>query len=323
MVKLEGVINEVGNMVVSGCDIKNAMWIVLSRYELTEKSTELSCKNDNIFYLNKFLNTKRMEGLSEKTLEQYKRENERFFLYCNKSIFEITKDDVRIYLAILQTKRKISMTTSVNIKRFLSSFYNWLNDEGIIQKSPTRNLNIKCSKTIRVPFTDRELDVIRNANLSVRDKAIVELFISTGCRVEEMANIHISDINWYEKSILITGKGNKQRTVFFDDIAAMYLEKYLKTRDSYIDELFVSSKNKNKKLEKKSIECMVRKLGRANKIKAYPHKFRRTFATRALRNGMPITTLSKLMGHEKIETTMLYCQIDNLQIKMSYLQSAR
>lgn len=323
MVKLEDVINEVNNMMVSGCDIKNAMWVVLSRYELAEKSTELSCKNDNIFYLSKFLNTKRMEGLSEKTLEQYKRENERFFLYCNKAIFDITKDDVRTYLAILQTKRKISMTTSVNVKRFLSSFYNWLNDEGIIQKSPMRNLNIKCPKTTRIPFTDRKLDILRNTNLSIRDKAIVELFISTGCRVEEMANIHIPDINWYEKSILITGKGNKQRTVFFDDITAMYLERYLKIRDSNIDELFVSSKNSNKKLEKKSIECMVRKLGRINKIKAYPHKFRRTFATRALRNGMPIATLSKLMGHEKIETTMLYCQIDNSQIKMSYMQSTR
>ena len=264
-----------------------------------------------------------MEGLSEKTLEQYKRENERFFLYCNKAINDITKDDVRAYLAILQTKRKISMTTSVNVKRFLSSFYNWLNDEGIIQKSPTRNLNIKCPKTTRIPFTDRELDVLRNSNLSVRNKAIIELFISTGCRVEEMANIHISDINWYEKSILITGKGNKQRTVFFDDIAARYLEKYMKDRNSNIDELFISSKNSNKRLEKKSIECVVRKLGRTNKIKAYPHKFRRTFATRALRNGMSITTLSKLMGHEKIETTMLYCQIDNSQIKMSYMQSAR
>jgi site-specific recombinase XerD len=323
MVKLEDAINEVNNMVISGCDIKNAMWVVLSRYELVEKNTELSCKNDNIFYLSKFLNTKRMEGLSEKTLEQYKRENERFFLYCNKAIFDITKDDVRAYLAILQTKRKISMTTSVNVKRFLSSFYNWLNDEGIIQKSPTRNLNIKCPKTTRIPFTDRELDVLRNSNLSVRNKAIIELFISTGCRVEEMANIHISDINWYEKSILITGKGNKQRTVFFDDIAAMYLEKYMKDRNSNIDELFISSKNSNKRLEKKSIECVVRKLGRTNKIKAYPHKFRRTFATRALRNGMSITTLSKLMGHEKIETTMLYCQIDNSQIKMSYMQSAR
>lgn len=323
MVKLEDAINEVNNMVISGCDIKNAMWVVLSRYELVEKNTELSCKNDNIFYLSKFLNTKRMEGLSEKTLEQYKRENERFFLYCNKAIFDITKDDVRAYLAILQTKRKISMTTSVNVKRFLSSFYNWLNDEGIIQKSPTRNLNIKCPKTTRIPFTDRELDVLRNSNLSVRNKAIIELFISTGCRVEEMANIHISDINWYEKSILITGKGNKQRTVFFDDIAAMYLEKYMKDRNSNIDELFISSKNINKRLEKKSIECVVRKLGRTNKIKAYPHKFRRTFATRALRNGMSITTLSKLMGHEKIETTMLYCQIDNSQIKMSYMQSAR
>lgn len=323
MVKLEDAINEVNNMVISGCDIKNAMWVVLSRYELVEKNTELSCKNDNIFYLSKFLNTKRMEGLSEKTLEQYKRENERFFLYCNKAIFDITKDDVRAYLAILQTKRKISMTTSVNVKRFLSSFYNWLNDEGIIQKSPTRNLNIKCPKTTRIPFTDRELDVLRNSNLSVRNKAIIELFISTGCRVEEMANIHISDINWYEKSILITGKGNKQRTVFFDDIAAMYLEKYIKDRNSNIDELFISSKNSNKRLEKKSIECVVRKLGRTNKIKAYPHKFRRTFATRALRNGMSITTLSKLMGHEKIETTMLYCQIDNSQIKMSYMQSAR
>ena len=323
MVKLEDAINEVNNMVISGCDIKNAMWVVLSRYELVEKNTELSCKNDNIFYLSKFLNTKRMEGLSEKTLEQYKRENERFFLYCNKAIFDITKDDVRAYLAILQTKRKISMTTSVNVKRFLSSFYNWLNDEGIIQKSPTRNLNIKCPKTTRIPFTDRELDVLRNSNLSVRNKAIIELFISTGCRVEEMANIHISDINWYEKSILITGKGNKQKTVFFDDIAAMYLEKYMKDRNSNIDELFISSKNSNKRLEKKSIECVVRKLGRTNKIKAYPHKFRRTFATRALRNGMSITTLSKLMGHEKIETTMLYCQIDNSQIKMSYMQSAR
>ena len=323
MTKLEDVINEIENMVTNGNTIKDSLWVILGKYELTEKTTEMACKNDNLYYLQKFIMTKRMEGLSETTLEQYTRENKRFFLYCNKLVQEITKDDVRMYLAILQTKNKVNMTTASNAKRFLSSFYNWLNDEGIIAISPLRNLNLKCPKTARIPFTDRELDVLRNSQMSLRNKAMIELFISTGMRVGEMVGVHISDINWYDKSILITGKGNKQRMVFFDDITAMYLEKYINSRKSNTNYLLVSSKDKTKRLEKKAIQCVVRKLGHVNHIEAYPHKFRRTFATKALKNGMPITTLAKLMGHEKIETTMLYCQIDNTQLKMGYMQSAR
>lgn len=321
MVMLEDIINEVENMIVNGNTISDSLWVVLGKYELTEKITEVACKNDNLYYLQKFIVTKRMEGLSEMTLEQYARENKRFFSYCNKPVQEVTKDDVRMYLAILQTKNKVKMTTASNSKRFLSSFYNWLNDEGIITRSPLRNLNLKCPKTVRIPFTDRELDVLRNTPMSLRNKAMIELFISTGMRVGEMAGVHISDINWYDKSILITGKGNKQRIVFFDDVTAMYLEKYINSRKSNTNYLLVSSKNK--RLEKKAIQCIVRKLGQLNHIEAYPHKFRRTFATKALKNGMSITTLAKIMGHEKIETTMLYCQIDNTQLKMGYMQSVR
>ena len=319
MVKTEDVINNVLQLVEGGNDIKNALWIVLNGYTLTEKSHEIVCGNDNYTMLKKFIAIKKIEGKSEQTLKQYYRENNKFLLWCNKELNQVTKDDILGYLAQIQINKNISMTTVTNSKRFLSAFFNWLDDEGYITKSPTRNLkSIKCDKSVRKAFTDRELDQMRNHTKNARDKALVELLNSTGCRVSEIANINRSDINWNEKSILITGKGDKQRYVYFDDVAAMYLEEYLRSRSDSKKALFVSyNKNKNR-LQKSGIESVIRSLGNELNIHAYPHKFRRTYATRALSNGMSLSTLSKLMGHEKVDTTMIYCEINTKQISMDY-----
>lgn len=319
MIKTEDIINNVLQLVESGHDLKNSLWVVLNNYTFDTKSHELVCGNDNMFILKKFIAVKKIEGKSEQTLKQYIRENKRFLLWCNKNVNEVTKDDILGYLADLQIRNNISMTTVTNSKRFLSAFFNWLDDEGYIIKSPTRNLkSIKCPKTQRKAYTNRELDRLRNNIHNDRDKALVELLNSTGCRIGEVININRNDINWNERSIIVTGKGNKQRYVYFDDVTAMYLEKYLNTRKDSATALFVSF-NKNKtRLQKAAIESLIRRLGNNLGIKAYPHKFRRTYATRALQNGMSLSTLAKLMGHEKVDTTMMYCDIDSKQIKLDY-----
>ena len=319
MIKTEDIINNVLQLVESGHDLKNSLWVVLNNYTFDTKSHELVCGNDNMFILKKFIAVKKIEGKSEQTLKQYIRENKRFLLWCNKNVNEVTKDDILGYLADLQIRNNISMTTVTNSKRFLSAFFNWLDDEGYITKSPTRNLkSIKCPKTQRKAYTNRELDRLRNNIHNDRDKALVELLNSTGCRISEVININRNDINWNEHSIIVTGKGNKQRYVYFDDVTAMYLEKYLNTRKDSSTALFVSF-NKNKtRLQKAAIESLIRRLGNNLGIKAYPHKFRRTYATRALQNGMSLSTLAKLMGHEKVDTTMMYCDIDSKQIKLDY-----
>lgn len=319
MIKTEDIINNVLQLVESGHDLKNSLWAVLNNYTFETKSHELVSGNDNISILKKFIAVKKIEGKSDQTLKQYIRENNKFLLWCNKSVNEITKDDILGYLAELQIKNNISMTTVTNSKRFLSAFFNWLDDEGYISKSPTRNLKaIKCPKTQRKAYTNRELDILRNNINNSRDKALVELLNSTGCRVSEVSNINRCDINWTERSILISGKGNKQRYVYFDDVSAMYLEKYLQDRSDNKQALFVSKDKNKKRLKKSGIESLIRRLGNDVGIESYPHKFRRTYATRALQNGMSLSTLAKLMGHEKVDTTMLYCDINLKQLKIDY-----
>ena len=196
-----------------------------------------------------------------------------------------------------------------------------MDGEGDIFKSPTRNLkSSKCCKNKKQAFTTRELDLLRNGTNNSRYKALVELLNSTGCRVSEVSGINREDINWNDKSILISGKGNKERYVYLDDITAMYLEKYLKERTDYNNALFVGLNRKHERFLKSGIESTIRNLGEKLKINAYPHKFRRTYATRALQNGMSLSTLAKLMGHERVDTTMIYCDIGNKQIQMDYMK---
>lgn len=321
MVKTEEIINNILMMVESGNDLKNSLWIVLSKYKIEEDKHELTCGNDNLDLLKQFIATKKFEGRSDKTLKQYIRENTKFLNYCGKDVKDITKDDIMSYLASLQINNKVNMTTVCNSKRFISSFFNWLDDEGYIIKSPARNLkSLKCPKTERKAFTNCEIEKIRNNVTNVRDKAIVELLLSTGCRVGEVENMNIEDVNWRDESIRVIGKGNKERTVYFDDVTEMYLKKYLDTRNDNEEALFVTL-NKNKhRLKTVGIESMVRNVGNKMNIKAYPHKFRRTYATKAIKNKMPIATLSKLMGHDKIDTTMMYCDINKEQLQIDYKQ---
>ena len=322
MSNVEDVINKVMIMVKeNGNDLKTTLQLVLNDYNLEKKTTEIVSGNDNIYYLKKFIGTKKVEGKSDLTLKQYIRENNNFLLWVNKSIDKVTKDDILAYLAYIQINKNVKMTTVTNSKRYLSAFFNWLDDEGYILKSPTRNLkSIKCCKNKKQAFTTRELDLLRNGTNNSRDKALVELLNSTGCRVSEVSGINREDINWNDKSILISGKGNKERYVYFDDITAMYLEKYLKERTDYNNALFVGLNRKHERFLKSGIESTIRNLGEKLKIKSYPHKFRRTYATRALQNGMSLSTLEKLMGHEKVDTTMIYCDIGNKQIQMDYMK---
>jgi site-specific recombinase XerD len=321
MVKTEEIISSILMMVENGSDLKNSLWIILSKYKIEEDSHEIVCGNDNYALLKKFIATKKFEGRSDKTLEQYVRENNRFLQHCQKDVKDITKDDIMSYLADLQIKNKCNMTTVCNSKRYISSFFNWMDDEGYIQKSPTRNIkSLKCPKSERKAFTNCEIEKMRDNVKNIRDRALIELLLSTGCRVGEIEIMNCEDINWLDKSIKVRGKGNKERIVYFNEITAMYLEKYLQSRNDNNNALFVSRRKNNTRLKVASIETIIRNIGHELNIHSYPHKFRRTYATRAIKNKMPIATLSKLMGHDKIETTMIYCDISKDQLKLDYTQ---
>lgn len=318
MVNVDEIIGSILARVESGCELKDALWIELSRYRIEEETGEIAISDMKEVYLKRFIAIKRFEGRSEKTLMQYMRENRKLVEVCGKDPTEVTRDDIVRYLAQLQTKGN-KMVSVVNAKRYIASFYNWMDDEGYIPKSPARNIKaIKCPKTERVAFTSCEIDQLKSHVTNIRDRAIIELLLSTGCRVGELVLLNISDLKWNEKEICVKGKGNKERVVYYTDVTGMYLKQYLETRNDHEPALFVT--RRHNRMEIATVERMIRELGRKANVEAYPHKFRRTFATRALQSGMAITSLSKLMGHDKIETTMMYCDINKSQLQLAYFQ---
>lgn len=267
-----------------------------------------------------FLASKRVEGCSEKTLTYYKATIEASISEIGKQIRHITTEDLRSYLTEYQRKRQASRVTIDNIRRILSSFFSWLEDEDYILKSPVRRIHrVKTSTVIKETYTDEALETMRDNCTELRDLAMIDLLASTGMRVGEMVLLNREDIDFNERECIVFGKGDKERLVYFDARTKIHLQNYLASRTDTEQALFVSLKAPHKRLQIGGVESRLREMGKRLDIpKVHPHKFRRTLATVAIDKGMPIEQLQQLLGHQRIDTTLKYAMVKQSNVKLAH-----
>lgn len=277
-------------------------------------------KESNEDLLNMFLSAKRVEGCSDKTLNYYENSIRRLFSAVDCHVTHMQTDDLRTYLSDYQQKSQCSKSNIDNIRRILSSFFTWLEDENFIIKSPVRRIHkIRSSQTVKETYSDESLETMRDQCGCLRDLAMIDLLASTGMRVGELVRLNIDDIDFENRECVVFGKGSKERPVYFDARTKIHLKNYLESRNDSNPALFVSLLSPYNRLEISGIEVRLRKLGRKLGItKVHPHKFRRTLATRAIDKGMPIEQVQQLLGHAKIDTTMQYAMVNQNNVKISH-----
>ena len=290
----------------------------LKDYSLAEKEVVSWQKEED--YLGMFLSAKRIEGCSERSLKYYKATIEAMEIAIGKGIRQITTDNIRTYLKNYQRRKNSRKVTIDNIRRILSSFFSWLEDENYIIKSPARRIHkVKTGTAIKETYSDEELEIMRNSCTELRDLAMIDLLVSTGMRVGEMVLLNCSDVNFTERECVVLGKGNKERIVYFDARAKVHLQNYLNARTDNNPALFVSLKAPNRRLTIGGVETRLRNFGKELNInRVHPHKFRRTLATMAIDKGMPIEQLQKLLGHQRIDTTLQYAMVKQSNVKIAH-----
>lgn len=291
---------------------------ILDQYDITRKT--FPSENSNIFFLQSFLNAKRIEGKSPKTLTYYQNTLSKLLNSLHTPIKQITTDNLRQYLSDFQIINKSSNVTIDNMRRIFSSFFSWLEDEDLIVKSPVRRIHkVKTTKIVKKILSDEDLELLRESTSSHRERALLEFLTSTGVRVGEIADLNISNLDFNDRSAIVLGKGNTEREVYFDARTKIHLLKYLSTRTDDSSALFVSKKYPNNRLSIGTIESIVKKLGERSKVEhVHPHKFRRTLATRAIDKGMPVEQVQHLLGHVRIDTTMHYAMVNQVNVKNSH-----
>lgn len=271
-------------------------------------------------YINMFLAAKQIEGCSERTIKYYRVTVEHMIKQIPLEIRKITTDDIRSYLAEYQQINSCSKGTVDNVRRNLSSFFSWLEEEDYILKSPMRRIHkIKTKQPVKEIISDEMIERLRDHCKCSRDLAMIDLLYSTGIRVGELVGLNISDVNFEERECVVYGKGDKERRVYFDAKAKLHLQDYLRNRTDNNPALFVTLDAPYDRLKISGVEIRVRELGRKlNIAKIYPHKFRRTMATRAIDKGMPIEQVQKILGHSQIDTTMQYAIVNQNNVKSSH-----
>ena len=342
---IDEIMIDIEDYVTDSMAVSNCLYIIFQHYDIQKKSTELVeyKGEDNLLLLKKFLVGKKIKGCTDRTLKRYASDIPKALDRINKPVVDITADDIRLWIAFRM--KEVSTTTCNNELRYLRTFFAWLAAEDLIYKNPTININcIKQRKKQKEAFTDAEIVKMRNNLVSSRDKAIFEMLVSTGCRVSELCQIKLSELDG--DKVTVHGKGNKDRTVYLNAAAQYALNQYLNERRDVNEWLFPKKKDdvdfrvlkrgdcqnwwQNPKyihptehIDKGTVEHRIRMLGRRLDIKAYPHKFRRTCATNALRNGMPIEMVSKMLGHEQLSTTQIYLDLKEDDLKAMHERYVR
>lgn len=283
-------------------------------------SQALNHGKDNVTLKEEFLSAKQVEGCSERSVNYYSSTLDNLIKLLIKPFNQIETEDLRVYLSEYQKKNNASKQTIDNIRRILSSFFTWLEDEDYILKSPVRRIHkIKTTKQVKETYSDEALERLRDNCKCIRDLAIIDILSSTGMRVGELVKLNRVDVDFVNRECVVLGKGSKERIVYFDARTKLHLQNYLNSRKDENEALFVSLLEPHNRLEIAGVEIMLRKLGRSLEInKVHPHKFRRTLATRAIDKGMPIEQVQKLLGHQKIDTTMEYAIVDQQNVKNSH-----
>ena len=299
--------------------LKQVLERTVSMYEVSKNECLEEKENDNNL-IEKFISAKRIEGCSEKSLKYYRATIEALVSAVGKNVKSILTEDLRTYLTEYQNKHQSSRVTIDNIRRILSSFYSWLEDEDHIIKSPVRRIHkVKTTKNVKDTFSDEDIEKMRDGCDELRDLAMIDLLSSTGMRVGEMVLLNRADINFSERECVVLGKGSKERIVYFDAKAKLHLQQYLDSRTDDNPALFVSLRAPYERIKIGGIEHRFREMGkRLNIPKVHPHKFRRTLATVAIDKGMPIEQLQQLLGHQRIDTTLHYAMVKQSNVKAAH-----
>ena len=324
-------------------ELKSRLYIAMKGYNISLESTEIVVReeNKNEWLVKKFIMTKTVKGLSEKTLKTYGTDIPKILSKIGKSAEDITSDDILYYLAIRECRDKVTKATCGNELRYLSSFFDWLTTEGFVTKNPVKKVgSIKIEKKKRFALSDMEVAKIKNKCNGLKDRAIIEMLLSTGCRVSELVGIKLDDIK--DRQIVVKGKGSKERTVYLNASASLCVEEYIKSMAKTINpylfpkmkpvskrikkgvphaELYRMSQNieDNGHMSRDSVGQLCQTIGkRAGVENVHPHRFRRTCATMALKRGMPIEYVSKMLGHEELDTTKVYLDLNERDLALAH-----
>lgn len=278
------------------------------------------CAQSAVDHVQLFLAAKRVEGCSEKTIRYYDSTLRNVLNATGKEVLQITTDDLRLYLDSYQSSRAAGKTTIDNIRRILSSFFAWLEDEDYVLKSPVRRIHkVKTGKTVKETYSDEALEIMRDHCGNCRDLALIDLLASTGMRVGELVLLNRDDIDFENRECVVLGKGNKQRKVYFDARAKIHLQNYLNSRTDGNPALFVSLQKPHNRLQIRGVEIRLHELGeKLSLCRIHPHKFRRTLATMAIDKGMPIEQVQQLLGHQSVDTTLQYAMVNQANVKQSH-----
>ena len=314
--KLVAILNEMAEY-LNIAQMKKLQEVLLKNLaENAPQKAEIS----NTAYLQMFLDAKRIEGCSERTLQYYRVTVERLLQTVTTPIRKICTEEIREYLSGYQQINGCGKVTVDNIRRNISSFFSWLEEEDYILKSPMRRIHkIKTKQPVKEIISDEAIEQLRDHCTCVRDLAMIDLLYSTGMRVGELVNLNIADVNFEARECVVFGKGDKERRVYFDAKAKLHLQNYLRRRQDDNPALFVTLDAPHARLKISGVEVRLRRLGRSlNLYKIHPHKFRRTMATRAIDKGMPIEQVQKILGHSQIDTTMQYAMVNQTNVKTSH-----
>lgn len=295
---------------------------VFSEFSLPAEKEEISAEDyeENSRLINLFIAAKRIEGCSEKTLRYYSNTLTKMVDALQKSVKTIETNDLRYYLSNYQSVCHSSKVTIDNIRRIMSTFFAWLEDEDYILKSPVRRIHkVKTTKVVKETFSDEHLEQLRDHCEHPRDRALLDLLVSTGIRVGELVLLNRDDVNFTERECVVLGKGDKERPVYFDAKTKIHLQRYLDSRTDDNPALFVTKNAPWNRLSIAGVESFLHTLGRSSMVEhVHPHKFRRTMATMAIEKGMPIEQVQKLLGHAKIDTTLHYAIVNQSHVKNSH-----
>ena len=314
--KLVNILNEMAE-VLSIAPMKKLQEVLLKNLSDNRAQKEEISNND---YLKLFLDAKKIEGRSERTIQYYQITVEKLLQSIDSPIRKITTEQIRSYLSEYQKINNCSKVTVDNVRRNISSFFSWLEEEDYILKSPMRRIHkIKTKQQVKEIISDEAIEKLRDQCRTVRDLAIIDLLYSTGIRVGELVNLNVADIDFEARECVVFGKGDKERRVYFDAKAKLHLQNYLNSRSDSNPALFVTLDAPHDRLKISGVEIRIRELGRRlNLPKIHPHKFRRTMATRAIDKGMPIEQVQKILGHSQIDTTMQYAIVNQNNVKTSH-----
>ena len=314
--KLVNILNEMAE-VLSISQMKKLQEVLIRNLNESVKPEKITSNQE---YLQLFLEAKKIEGCSDRTIQYYRVTIEKLLGKIEEPIRKISTEQIRTYLSEYQKINNCSKVTVDNVRRNISSFFSWLEEEDYVLKSPMRRIHkIKTKQQVKEIISDEAIEKLRDNCTCARDLAMIDLLYSTGIRVGELVNLNISDIDFEGRECVVFGKGDKERRVYFDAKAKLHLQDYLKTRSDSNPALFVTLDSPHARLKISGVEIRIRKLGRCLKLnKIHPHKFRRTMATRAIDKGMPIEQVQKILGHSQIDTTMKYAIVNQNNVKSSH-----